>query len=75
MRPEKRAPTGGRSPLGGMPSALRIAAIVERATRSPTFFSRPLNRVYPQLGFSAAIRTTRRRISASTPGRPSRRRE
>jgi hypothetical protein len=29
----------GRSPLGGMPSAFRKPAIVERATRRPTFFS------------------------------------
>ena len=62
----------GRSRLGGMPSALRMEATVERATRWPTFFSAPCIRVYPQLGFSVAIRTTRRRISVSTPGRPGR---
>jgi hypothetical protein len=58
-----------------MPPALRMAAIVDRATRWPRFFSAPCMRVYPHLGFSVAIRTTRRRISASTTGRPGRRRE
>ena len=31
----------GRSRLGGMPSAFRMLAIVDRATRWPTFFSAP----------------------------------
>ena len=31
----------GRSRLGGMPSACRMLAIVDRATRWPTFFSAP----------------------------------
>jgi len=69
MRAEKRAPGGRPLTTGGMPSALRMAAIVDRATRWPTFFSAPCIGVYPQRGFSLAIRTARCRISASTPGR------
>ena len=72
MRAEKRAPGGRPLTTGGMPSALRMAAIVDRATRWPTFFSAPCIGVYPQRGFSLAIRTARCRISASTPGRPRR---
>ena len=75
MRAEKRAPGGRPLTTGGMPSALRMAAIVDRATRWPTFFSAPCIGVYPQRGFSLAIRTARCRISASAPGRPRRLRE
>jgi len=35
----------GRSPLGGIPSAFRTAAIVDRATRCPRFFKAPWMRV------------------------------
>jgi hypothetical protein len=44
----------GRSRLGGIPCSFRIFAIVDRATRWPTFLSAPWIRVEPQVGLSVA---------------------
>jgi hypothetical protein len=58
-----------RSGTGEMPRDRRIRAIVDRPTSYPTFLSAPWIRVYPHVGFSAAIRPTSWRISARTPRR------
>src|SRR4029453_17323484 len=62
----------GRSGTGGIPSVLRIRAMVDRPTRCPTFLRAPRIGVYPPVGSSPAIRTPNRRISASTPERKDR---
>ena len=41
-------------------AAFQIRVMVERPTRCPTFFNAPWIRVWPQVGFSSAIRTVRR---------------
>ena len=54
----------------GRPAAFRMRRIVDRPTRCPTFFSAPWIRVWPQVGFSNAIHSTKRRSSRRTLRRP-----
>ena len=59
-----------RNGAGGMRWRLRMRRIVEAPTRWPSVSSSPWIRLYPQRGFSRAIRTTKAASTSSTGGRP-----
>jgi hypothetical protein len=54
----------------GMRCRFRIRRIVEAPTRWPSLSSSPWSRMYPQRGFSRAIRTTKAARTSSIGGRP-----
>ena len=60
----------GRRPAGSIPFSTSSRLIVFRPTPYPRFMSAPRMRVYPQRGFSRAIRTISFWISPSIRGRP-----
>ena len=61
-----------RTGAGGMRWRFRIRRIVEALTRWPSLSSSPWILLYPQFGFSVAIRTTSAATLASIGGRPGR---
>ena len=61
-----------RDGAGGMRWRLRIRRIVEAPTRWPSLSSSPWSLMYPQRGFSRAIRTTKAARTSSIGGRPAR---
>jgi len=65
--------TAERVGAGSMPWSLRICHTVEDAILWPRPTSSPWMRRWPQVGFSAARRTIRRRSSIAVGGRPGRR--
>ena len=59
-----------RNGAGGMRWRCRIRRIVEAPTRWPSLSNSPWIRMYPQRGFSRAIRTTKAARTSSIGGRP-----
>jgi hypothetical protein len=58
VRPEERSPGGGALRDRCEAVCLKIRAMVDRPTRWCTCLSAPWIRVWPQVGFSSAMRTT-----------------
>ncbi len=61
-----------RTGAGGIRCCFRIRRIVEAPTRWPSLSSSPWILLYPQFGFSVAIRTTSAASMSSIGGRPGR---
>jgi hypothetical protein len=59
-----------RDGAGGIRWRFRIRRIVEAPTRWPSLSNSPWIRMYPQRGFSRAIRTTKAARTSSIGGRP-----
>jgi len=67
-RGPRHAPSSERA--GSMPSSLKRRAMLARPIAYTTLLSAPRSRVYPHRGFSVAILTSSRAISAGFRGRP-----
>ena len=59
-----------RTGAGGMRWRVKIRRIVDAPTRWPSLSNSPWSLMYPQRGFSRAIRTTKATSTSSIGGRP-----